>query len=87
MSIEILRDHNVTPKNLCPHCSKELHLLIDAFKPEITKIVQSNCPHCGGEIYAMLVIITDQTHRGILGALQAILDLFNPAKRTTIDKV
>lgn len=84
--IELGRDHNVAPKNLCPYCDKELHLMIDAFKPEITKIVRSNCPSCGGEIFAMLVIVTDKTHKGILGALQSILDLFNPAKTVTIDK-
>jgi len=83
--IEVVRDYDVTPKNVCPHCGQELHLMIDAFKPEITKIVRSNCPHCGAEIFAMLVIVTEKTHHGILRALQGILDLFNPNKTTTID--
>jgi hypothetical protein len=84
--IEVIKDHGVAPANLCPHCSKELHLRLEAFMPEVTKIVRSKCPHCGGEIYAMLLIVTNTTHRGIIGNLQAILDLFNPAKVTTVDK-
>lgn len=84
--IELGNDYDVAPKNLCPYCSRELHLTIDAFKPEITKVVRSNCPYCGGEIFALLVIVTDKTHKGILGALQGILNLFNPEKTSLIDK-
>ncbi len=85
MPIEVGRDYSKAPENLCPHCKQPLHLLIDAFKPEITKVVRSNCPHCGKEIFAAVMIITDVTHRGILSAIQSVLDMFNPQLVTTVD--
>lgn len=85
MPIEVGRDYSKAPANLCPHCGQELHLIIDAFKPEITKVVQSNCPHCGKEIFAAVMIITHPTHRGILETIQSVLDLFNPKLIKTVD--
>ncbi len=82
---EVGRDYSKAPANLCPHCKQELHLVIDAFKPEITKVVRSNCPHCNQEIFAAVMIITDVTHRGILNSIQAVLDMFNPQLITTVD--
>jgi len=76
--IEVGRDYGLAPKNICPHCERELHLMIDAFKPEITKIVSSNCPHCNGEIFAAVMIITTKTHQEILNAVQSVLNMFNP---------
>ena len=85
MAIEVVKDYESAPANLCPHCKKELHLILDAFKPEITKVVRSNCPHCGGEIFAAIMILTDTTQRGIAGSIQAVLDMFNPALVKTVD--
>lgn len=83
--IELGQDYNRAPANLCPYCKKPLHLILDAFKPEITKIVRSNCPYCGGEIYAAIMIITDRTQHALINDIQAILDMFNPQLITTID--
>jgi len=85
--IEVGKDYNQAPKNLCPYCKEDLHLILDAFQPEITKVVRSNCPHCGGEIFAAIMIITTKDHKGILGAIQAILNMFNPEMVTTVDKI
>lgn len=84
-NIEVGKDYSQSPPNLCPYCNQELHLIIDQFKPEITKVVRSNCPHCGGEIFAAVMIITTRTHRDILNAVQSVCDLFNPKKVTTVD--
>ena len=76
MTIELGRDFEQSPPTICPHCKKELHLIIDAWKPDITKIVRSNCVHCRGEFYAGLFIITDTNMRNILNSIQAVIDLF-----------
>ena len=82
---EVGEDRSRAPANLCPHCKGELHLIIDAFKPEITKVVRSNCPHCGGEIYAAIMIITDVSMHKVINSIQAVLDMFNPQLITTVD--
>ena len=83
--VEVGRDYSMTPKNKCPHCGDELHLVIDAFKPEITKVVHSKCPHCGGDIYAAVMLILDKDHRQLLDAINACIQLFKPDNVTTID--
>ncbi len=85
MAIELGEDFTRGPVNLCPFCKQELHLVIDAFKPEITKIVSSNCPHCGGKIFAAVMIILDVTQNGLANSIQAVLNMFNPAMTTTVD--
>jgi len=87
MAIEIINEFDQSPPNICPHCKKELHLVIDAFRPDITKIVRSNCVHCGGEIFAGLFIITDKSMRHLLENIQAVINLFNEsnANVTTVD--
>jgi len=87
MVIELGKDFDQSPPTICPYCKKELHLVIDAWKPDITKIVRSNCVHCGGEIYAGLFIITDKNMRNLLNSIQAIIDLFASARASvrTVD--
>lgn len=85
MVIEVGEDFSKGPRNLCPYCKNDLHLVIDAFKPEITKIVSSNCPHCGGRVYAAVMIILDVTQNGIVNSIQAVLNMFNPELTITVD--
>ena len=82
--IEMGKDYEHSPEILCPHCSGILHLMIDGFKPDITKIVRSNCPHCRGEIYACLLIITDKTMQGVVSSAQAVINAFDEVKRKII---
>lgn len=88
MAIEIINEFDQSPASICPHCKKELHLVIDAFRPDIAKIVRSNCVHCGGVIFAGLFIITDKSMRHLLDNIQAVINLFNKSKAnvTTVDK-
>lgn len=83
--IEMGEDYEVSPEILCPHCSGILHLRLDGFKPDITKIVKSNCTHCGGEIYACLLILTDITMNGVVNSAAAITNLFREEKRKIIE--
>jgi DNA-directed RNA polymerase subunit RPC12/RpoP len=78
MAIEMGQDYTTTPAIICPHCSFELHILIDGFKPDITKIVKSKCPSCGGEIFACLLILTDITMRGVVDSANVIKGMFAP---------
>jgi len=82
--IEVGKNYEKTPEILCPHCGGLLHLRIDGFKPDITQIVKSNCTNCGGEIYACLLIVTDVTMRGVVGAAQEIAKLFREEKKRII---
>jgi hypothetical protein len=79
--IEVGRTLDKGPPVLCPHCKKVLHLVIDGFKPDITKIVRSECTHCKGEIYACLLILTDITMAGVVSSAQSITALFAEEQR------
>lgn len=76
MVIEIGKDYSKTPPIKCPYCNKELHMLVDAFKPDITKIVKSNCPHCGGKIFASLMIVTAVQLQQLVSIIADISSLF-----------
>lgn len=82
--IEVGQDYEKTPPIICPYCGGDLHLMIDGFKPDITKIVKSNCPSCGGEIFACLLIITDVSLKGVVASAQAVSNAFDEAKRKII---
>lgn len=82
--IEIGRDYDSTPAVICPYCKGELHLVIDAFKPDFTQIVRSNCVHCGGEIYAGLLIVTEKSLKSINAVIQAIVSWFAKEKTKLI---
>lgn len=66
------------PKARCPHCEKPLTLMLDAFKPDITKIVRSLCPYCSKEIYAGLMILVHPNLNGLLEALKQVIAITNP---------
>jgi hypothetical protein len=76
MVIEIGKEYDRAPSSTCPHCKKDLHLMLDAWKPDIVKIIKSNCPHCGGEIFASLLILTAKTQRGIVHGVQSVIEYF-----------
>ncbi len=87
MSIELGRDFSKAPATTCPRCKKDLHLMVDAFKPDIAKIVRTNCPFCNVEMYAGLMIFVNVNLNGLLGNIQAVVDLFEEkgANITTVD--
>lgn len=77
MSITVEKDYEKSPAIFCPHCKKELHLTLEGFKPDITKIVKSNCVHCGGVIFAGLMLITDISLQNLVGVVANISKLFD----------
>lgn len=83
--IEIGKEFDQSPPHKCGHCKRELHLVIDAWKPDITKVIRSNCPHCGGEIYAGLFIVSDISLRGVLDTIQGVVKAFTDAKGNVIE--
>ena len=83
--IQLGKDLDAAPPTRCPRCSKELHMMIDAWKPDITKIVRTNCPFCGVEMYAALMIVIDTSLQGVVGAVAAVANLFNPKNVTLVD--
>jgi len=85
MVIEIIKDHDKGPPVICGHCKKELHILLDAFKPDVTKIVRSNCTYCGAEIYAGLLILAHTNLHGLIAAIQQIVNMADPDKLKLID--
>lgn len=78
--IEVGKEWDRAPAHHCPHCRQELHLMLDAWKPDITQVIRSNCPKCGGEIYAGLFIVSDVSLRKVLEVIQTVIEQFEKAK-------
>lgn len=72
---EVVDDRSRAPDLVCPYCKAPNRLTIDAFMPDVTKVVRSNCPACGGEIYAAVLVMANTNLNALLSQIQAVIDL------------
>lgn len=74
MPIEVIGDAARAPDMICPYCKQPVKLTIEAFVPDITKVVRSNCPRCGGEIFAAVLVMANTNLRALLSQIQSVIE-------------
>ena len=67
MSLIEIVGQQTMPKIICPHCKKEIPIMLDAWKEDVTRIMVDKCPACKGETFFALLILAhrDQNSLGI----------------------
>lgn len=72
---EVVGDRSRAPDLICPYCKAPNRLTIEAFMPDVTKIVRSNCPSCGGLIFAAVIVMANVNLNALLAQIQAVIEL------------
>lgn len=84
-TIKIGKDYSKAPPVLCPHCKKELHLMLDEWRDDQVKIVKANCPYCNGEIFSSIQILMAGNLRDLNTLLQSIQEALPEKNLNLID--